>query len=64
MLFRPLAVVLAVFLVQTVSPADAQVTLKLKFTEGATYKFRNAQKVVQTIGLGEKTNSKARATSR
>ncbi|HVC93763.1 MAG TPA: hypothetical protein VND64_08735, partial [Pirellulales bacterium] len=55
MLFRPLAVVLAVFLVQAVSPADAQVTLKLKFTEGATYKFRNAQKVVQTIGLGEKT---------
>ncbi|HUY32199.1 MAG TPA: hypothetical protein VMV69_05415 [Pirellulales bacterium] len=54
MLFRPLAIVLPVFLAQTVSlaVAQAQVTLKHKFTEGATYKTREARKIKQSIGLG------------
>jgi len=52
MLLRPLAIVLTIFLAQTASPVLAQVTLKLKFTEGATYKVREVRKIAQTIGLG------------
>jgi hypothetical protein len=51
MLFRRLAIVFTVVLVQTAPLAVAQVTLKPKIVEGATYKARQTQNVTQSLGL-------------
>ncbi len=52
MLLRRLAIVLTIVLAQAVSPVVAQVSLKLKFPEGATFKIRGVRKFAHTISLG------------
>jgi len=66
MLLRRLAIALTVVVAQTAPLAMAQVTLKPKVTEGATYKTRETQKVTQTLSLNGQnldTNSDVTITS-
>ncbi len=51
MLLHRLAIALTVVLVQTAPLSVAQVTLKPKVMEGATYKARQTQNVTQSLGL-------------
>jgi hypothetical protein len=60
MLLRRLPFVLTIVLAQTGSLAVAQVALKPKEVEGATYKTRETQKITQTLSLnGQNLDTKA-----